>query len=309
MTTIKGAGQMNPGDSIAEAQFTVLEVKKEEKGQYGTAYQTWCRDESGEGYVIFNLKENGNNPNQFIGKTIHVKAGTISGGEKKGQPCGLVVTKGKFKNIGLTDKAIITVVGTGGSSSPAPQASARQAAGSQPASRVDAKEFCEQKAREFLQVSEWVKPILGEHYAREIVTSILIGAERSGVVILKKVVNWRDYVFKGEKLGSYPAERLLKGIIFARQGKIKNADTVEAFIAAQEDNKTTARELFEQMLTFEEISEDIADAKLLHRWKSRDDMSDDDFYTAIRDESLLDDMKKAQAEKTTSFDDDSSVDL
>lgn len=297
---------------VAEAQFKVLECTKETPSQYNTTYSMKCEDDSGWGYVYWKIKDKKNDPKQYIGKTINVKSGTIKSGERAGQPCGFSIAAskdGKYKNFALTDYAVISVVGEGSvSSKPSgSQSSQSRANYSQPASNVDPKEFCQQKAREWMQVNEWVKDIFGDEYARELVTSICISADRAGVTILKKQFNWKEFVFQKTKLGDMPAEKLANFILFCHTGKISGQSPEgipykEVAAAVQEEKKMSAADVFSHLLVKEGIDDDIADAKLLHKWKSREDMSDADYYDALADGDFIEAMKQAQAEKQTSFD-------
>lgn len=323
MYNINKIHSLDDGAPIDQIEFTLLSLGDERKSNTPGWASSWLGkavDGNSNASVTFSFKKQ--NPAGWVGKRLLLTAGK----DKEGRPSGIKVkANGQYKNLWVTDSAKIQVVDGAGipaaatayASNPykAPAPAVRSASSAPPA--VDAETYAKHLATEWCTVYDWAAPIfetrLDKTQVKECVTGIVIEMRRHGVKILDLAKEqWRNVEFKGEKLGSWDEKRIKSAIIKVWQGA-KVTDAVrEALTAASNEPEFSVEEIFAHLLASEGITDiQAVDTVLLQDFKSRDNMSRDEYIAIIGNPGFITAVKQfiAAASVVTDSQDEDAIEL
>ncbi len=314
MVHISQVAQLQDGTFIDQIEFELAQLGPEKKSQnHGWASQWIGKAKDGNAFasVTFSFKKQ--NPEQWVGKRILVTAGK----DKEGRPSGIKTkANGQYMNLHITDSANITIAGDSQPSFSAPAATpAHQSLPAPTQVKIDAEAMAKHLATEWCTVYDWTAPIfetrIPKDQINERVTGVIMGLIRMGVQIIDPYKdNWREVEFKGEKLGTWKADRIKSALIKVWQGAKVSDQVKDALNAASSEPEYQPSIVFRHLLSTEGIDDDDAvESVILRNMKAMEDMTEADYKEVVSDAGFANAVKQLIASKPSSIDDDDTLTL
>lgn len=305
--------QQQDGAAIDSIEFLLDSLGPEKKSQNAGWASTWlgkAKDGNSFASVTFSFKKQ--NPESWVGKRILVTTGK----DRDGRPSGIKTkANGQYMNLHITDSAKITIAGDSPPDFNKPAATAQPSAQRQQVKNICPEAYAKHLATEWVTVYDWTAPIfetrLKPEQIKECVTGIVIEMRRGNVPIVNPYKDqWREVEFKGEKLGTWKADRIKGALIKVWQGAKVSDEVKEALNAASKEPEYLPSIVFRFMLSSEGIDDDDAvDTILLRDFKALTDMSEDDYRQVCSDPKFAENVKVFVASKHSSIDEEDSIEL
>lgn len=313
MVHVSQISSLQEGTFIDQIEFELAQLGPEKKSNNPGWASQWigkAKDGNAFASVTFSFKKK--NPEQWVGKRIVVTAGK----DKEGRPSGIKTkANNQYMNLHITDSANISIAGDSQPSFSAPAAPTQQRQPAPAPVKIDAEAMAKHIATEWVTIYDWTAPIfetrLNKEQIKECVTGIVIEMRRNHITIIDPYKdNWREVEFKGEKLGTWKADRIKSALIKVWQGAKVSDQVKDALNAASKEPEYQPSIVFRHLLSTEGIDDDDAvESIILRNMKAMEDMTEEDYKQVVSDAGFANAVKQLIASKPSSIDDDDTLTL